>query len=95
MYEFVRTYEFTRTYEFVRTFEYVQTYVLNFVTFHLPYVRSGIHSEVTSTECKTLKGERRMIFIFNIITALNYNQDRGIFCPCGKDALSLPVLIIK
>ena len=42
----------------------------------------------TSTECKTLKGERRMIFIFNIITALNYNQDRGIFCPCGKDALS-------
>ena len=29
-----------------------------------------------------------MIFIFNIITALNYNQDRGIFCPCGKDALS-------
>ena len=45
----------------------------------------------TSTECKTLKGERRMIFIFNIITALN--QDRGIFCPCGKDALSLPVLI--
>ena len=31
-----------------------------------------------------------MIFIFNIITALNYNQDRGIFCPCGKDALSLP-----
>ena len=43
----------------------------------------------TSTECKTLKGERRMIFIFNIITALNYNQDRGIFCPCGKDALSL------
>ena len=50
---------------------------------------------ITSTECKTLKGERRMIFIFNIITALNYNQDRGIFCPCGKDALSLPVLIIK
>ena len=49
----------------------------------------------TSTECKTLKGERRMIFIFNIITALNYNQDGGIFCPCGKDALSLPVLIIK
>ena len=49
----------------------------------------------TSMECKTLKGERRMIFIFNIITALNYNQDRGIFCPCGKDALSLPVLIIK
>ena len=49
----------------------------------------------TSTECKTLRGERRMIFIFNIITALNYNQDRGIFCPCGKDALSLPVLIIK
>ena len=49
----------------------------------------------TSTECKTLKGERRMIFIFNIITALNYNQDRGIFSPCGKDALSLPVLIIK
>ena len=36
-----------------------------------------------------------MIFIFNIITALNYKQDRGIFCPCGKDALSLPVLIIK
>ena len=36
-----------------------------------------------------------MIFIFNIITALNYNQDRGIFCPCGKDALSLHVLIIK
>ena len=38
-----------------------------------------------------------MIFIFNIITALHYNQDRGIFCPCGKDALSLPVpvLIIK
>ena len=49
----------------------------------------------TSMECKTLKGEQRMIFIFNIITALNYNQDRGIFCPCGKDALSLPVLIIK
>ena len=36
-----------------------------------------------------------MIFIFNIITALNYNQDRGILCPCGKDALSLPVLIIN
>ena len=36
-----------------------------------------------------------MIFIFNIISALNYNQDRAIFCPCGKDALSLPVLIIK
>ena len=33
--------------------------------------------------------------MINIITALNYNQDRGIFCPCGKDALSLPVLIIK
>ena len=46
-------------------------------------------SSGTSTECKTLKGERRMIFIFN------YNQDREIFCPCGKDALSLPVLIIK
>ena len=50
-------------------------------------------SSGTSTECKTLKGERRTIFIFNIITALNHNQDRGIFCPCGKDALSLPVLI--
>ena len=49
----------------------------------------------TSTECKTLKGERRIIFLIYIITALNYNQDRGIFCPCGKDALSLPVLIIK
>ena len=61
--------------------------------------RMGIRNRrmynITSTECKTLKGERRMIFIFNIITALNYNQDRGIFCPCGKDALSLPVLIIK
>ena len=54
-----------------------------------PYTRH------TSTECKTLKGERRMIFIFNIITALNYNQDRVIFCPCGKDALSLSVLIVK
>ena len=36
-----------------------------------------------------------MIFIFNIITALNFNQDGGIFCPCGKDALSLPVKIIR
>ena len=35
-----------------------------------------------------------MIFIFNIITALNYNQDRGIFCPCGKDALSLAMIYI-
>ena len=35
-----------------------------------------------------------MIFIFNIITALNYNQDRGFFCPCGKDALPLPVVIV-
>ena len=57
--------------------------------------RQNENYRATSTECKTLKDERRMIFIFNIITALNYNQDRGIFCPCGKDALSLPVLIIK
>ena len=34
---------------------------------------SNLLSYSTSTECKTLKGERRMIFIFYIITALNYN----------------------
>ena len=40
---------------------------------------SRLYILTTSTECKTLKGERRMIFIFNIITALNYNQDRESF----------------
>ena len=69
------------------------TYVRTYYYFNSRLNR--LYIMYTSTECKTLKGERRMIFIFNIITALNYNQDRGIFCPCGKDALSLPVLIIK
>ena len=32
---------------------------------------------ITSTECKTLKGERRMIFIFNIITALKLQSGQG------------------
>ena len=51
-------------------------------------IENRAYIRLTSTECKTLKGELRMIFIYNINTALNYNQERGIFCPCGKDALS-------
>ena len=40
----------------------------------------------TSTECKTLKGERRMIFIFNIITA-HYNQDRRNSWQEGRNSI--------